>query len=81
MKSKKRYKYTVLLMNDNVNSFDHVSQCLMDICNHNFYQAIQCANIVHTTGRCEVFTSDKEEVETIYGILKEEGLSVDIIKR
>jgi ATP-dependent Clp protease adapter protein ClpS len=44
MKSRKNIKYNVVLKNDDRNSFEHVITCLMEICNHNYYQAGQCAH-------------------------------------
>jgi ATP-dependent Clp protease adaptor protein ClpS len=44
----------LLLYNDDVNSFDHVIECLMRICKHQPEQAEQCALIVHFKGKCVV---------------------------
>ena len=44
-----------MVMNDSVNSFQHVQTCLQEICGHNQYQAIQCTNIIHNNGKCQVY--------------------------
>ncbi|MFY7943270.1 MAG: ATP-dependent Clp protease adaptor ClpS, partial [Crocinitomicaceae bacterium] len=36
------------------NTFDHVINCLVRICDHEPLQAEQCAWIVHLNGRCTV---------------------------
>ncbi|HPS84363.1 MAG TPA: ATP-dependent Clp protease adaptor ClpS [Bacteroidales bacterium] len=41
---------SLILMNDDVNTFDHVIDSLIEICNHNEEQAEQCALITHLKG-------------------------------
>ena len=79
MSSKKRSKYEIILKNDDENSFEHVIHVLMEICNHNYYQAIQCANIVHNSGRCCICLGWKEEVDEIYDLLMSEGLNLELV--
>lgn len=80
MSSKKRSKYEIILKNDDENSFEHVIHVLMEICNHNYYQAIQCANIVHNNGRCCIyFSADKDEVEEVYELLMQDGLNLELV--
>jgi len=80
MSSKRRSKYQLILKNDNKNSFQHVIQCLVEICNHNYYQAGQCAHIVHNNGRCCIYIGWKDKVEEIYDILHAEGLNLELLK-
>lgn len=46
--------YTLVLWNDDENSFDDVIDALIDICKHNELQAEQCATIAHYKGKCRV---------------------------
>lgn len=46
--------YTLILWNDDVNSFDDVIEALVDICKHDPHQAEQCAMIAHYKGKCDV---------------------------
>ncbi len=46
--------YTLILWNDDVNSFDDVIDALVDICEHDAHQAEQCATIAHYKGKCAV---------------------------
>ncbi|HCC70975.1 MAG TPA: Clp protease ClpS [Bacteroidales bacterium] len=46
--------YTLILFNDDYNTFDHVIEALVEICGHDPVQAEQCALIVHHKGSCEI---------------------------
>lgn len=72
---------SIILMNDNVNTFDHVVKALQEICGHNYIQATQCAHIVHGVGHCEVFKDKCNLVEEVYEELKELGLIVKLIRQ
>ena len=43
-------KYDIILVNDENNSFTDVIAALVGICQHNPYQAEQCAMFVHKLG-------------------------------
>lgn len=64
------------LHNDDYNTFDHVINCLMRICKHEFEQASQCAHIVHYNGKCDVKYGDYETISTMKEKLQTAGLSV-----
>ena len=40
--------YKLVLHNDDVNTFDFVIECLIEICKHTLEQAEQCTILVHT---------------------------------
>jgi ATP-dependent Clp protease adaptor protein ClpS len=44
----------LILYNDDVHTFDYVIQALMEICDHEYIQASQCAIITHYKGKCDV---------------------------
>ena len=46
--------YTLIVWNDDVNTFDWVIDSLMDICDHTPEQAEQCALLIHYKGKCGV---------------------------
>jgi|TARA_R110000868_G_scaffold302095_1_gene562579 ATP-dependent Clp protease adaptor protein ClpS len=81
MKSRKNIKYNVILKNDDRNSFQHVIHCLMEICNHNYYQAGQCAHLVHHRGECVVYEAVESEAKEIYELLRDEGLVIELLKK
>ena len=43
-------QHCLVLYNDDVNTFDHVINCLIRICSHELIQAEQCAWLVHQKG-------------------------------
>ena len=69
----------IILFNDDVNTFDHVIDTLMRVCDHTLEQAKQCSIIVHYKGKCIVKTGQYEDLEPQCGKLLEAGLSAEII--
>lgn len=71
-------EYSIVLYNDDYNTFDHVISCLMRYCDHEMLQAEQCAWIVHYNGKCVVKSGSYEELEPICTGLLDKGLSAKI---
>lgn len=46
--------FSLIVWNDEVNTFDWVIETLMQICNHSQEQAEQCAFLIHTKGKYAV---------------------------
>jgi ATP-dependent Clp protease adaptor protein ClpS len=65
----------LILYNDDVNTFDHVIECLVRICNHDALQAEQSAMLVHYKGKCVVKTGDRGELAAMCQALCDEDLS------
>ena len=80
-KYKNRGKYTLFVFNDNINKFEHVIKQLRDICGHNHYQSIQYTNIIHSNGKCDVYTGPYDVCCEIYDELTHAGLTVTIHKK
>ena len=57
---------TLLLLNDDVNTFDYVIEVLMKVCKHTLEQAETCALITHYKGKCAVKYGTYEELEPYY---------------
>lgn len=70
---------TIVLFNDDVNTFDHVIETLIRVCNHTAEQAEQCAILVHYKGKCTVKTGALDELKPQCTQLLEAGLSAEII--
>lgn len=68
----------LILYNDEVNTFDFVIETLIDVCEHEPFQAEQCAFIAHFKGKCPVksgaFTDLKPKCEE----MTRRGLTVAI---
>jgi ATP-dependent Clp protease adaptor protein ClpS len=69
---------SLLLYNDDVNTFDHVIESLIQICGHERIQAEQCATIVHFKGKCSVKNGTHEKLEPMCVALLDRGLSAQI---
>ena len=69
----------IVLYNDDVNTFDHVIETLINVCSHTAIQAEQCALLVHYKGKCTVKTGSFDELEPQCTQLLEAGLSAEIV--
>ncbi|MCX6188963.1 MAG: ATP-dependent Clp protease adaptor ClpS [Bacteroidetes bacterium] len=74
-------QYALILYNDDVNTFDHVINCLVKYCGHQTSQAEQCANIVHFKGKCQVNNGALKDMQQQCTALLEEKLSAKIEDR
>lgn len=57
---------SLLLLNDDVNTFDYVIETLMKVCGHTLEQAETCAMITHYKGKCAVMSGLYEELKPYY---------------
>ncbi len=69
----------IVLFNDEVNTFDHVIETLMGVCDHTPEQAEQCSIIVHHNGKCTVKTGDYDDLKPRCSKLLQAGLSAEIV--
>jgi len=70
--------HEIILYNDDVNTFDHVIETLIRVCEHDSIQAEQCAMIVHYKGKCGVKTGSFDELKPKCLQLLDAGLSAEI---
>ncbi len=71
-------EFNLILHNDEVNTFDFVIDCLMEICKHDSNQAEQCATITHYKGKCDVKKGEYDELTPMKDRLDSKGLSTSI---
>lgn len=69
----------IVLFNDDVNTFDHVIETLVQVCDHTAEQAEQCAILVHYKGKCTVKTGMLKDLKPRCSMLLEAGLSAELI--
>ncbi|HBO28873.1 ATP-dependent Clp protease adaptor ClpS [Leeuwenhoekiella palythoae] len=69
----------IVVYNDDVNTFDHVIDTLIQVCDHTPIQAEQCSLIVHYKGKCTVKTGSYDDLEPRCSALLDAGLSAEII--
>jgi ATP-dependent Clp protease adaptor protein ClpS len=75
-----RYRYKLIVHNDDVNTFKHVIVTLMHICQHDEVQAEQCAMLVHYKSKCVVKTGGETELEFMKERLAANNLTVTVEK-
>lgn len=69
----------IVVYNDEVNTFDHVIETLMQTCDHDALQAEQCTLLIHYKGKCGVKSGDYEDLEPRCSMILEAGLSAEIL--
>ena len=71
---------SLILYNDDINTFDHVIRSLVEVCGHDAVQAEQCALIVHFKGSCEVKIGQAEILIVMSRSLNSKGLRSKVHK-
>jgi ATP-dependent Clp protease adaptor protein ClpS len=71
-------QHEIVLYNDDVNTFDHVIETLVLVCEHSEIQAEQCAILVHYKGKCTVKTGEYEKLKVQCTQLLDAGLSAEL---
>ena len=69
----------IVLFNDEVNTFEHVIETLVAVCEHTPEQAEQCSLIVHHNGKCTVKTGEYDDLKPRCSKLLQAGLSAEIV--
>ncbi|NOR87607.1 MAG: ATP-dependent Clp protease adaptor ClpS [Bacteroidales bacterium] len=69
---------SLVLFNDDFNTFDFVIDTLMDVCEHDQVQAEQCAFIVHYKGKCAVKSGTHHELKAPFNEMSNRDLTVSI---
>ena len=77
--SSKTTEKALYLINDEYNTFEHVINCLVAICEHDELQAEQCALLTHYKGSCEIAIGKTEELIPLQEDLALYGLDVEIL--
>lgn len=73
-----RPPFTLILWNDDFNTFDHVINCLVKYLHYSPAEAEAIAWKVHTEGKCTVLEGSYSELEVYRKILKSEKLTVSV---
>jgi ATP-dependent Clp protease adaptor protein ClpS len=69
---------SLVLWNDDVNTFDWVIETLVEVCGHSEEQAEQCAYIVHFKGKCGVKNGSYEELKPLCDKITERGIGATV---
>jgi ATP-dependent Clp protease adaptor protein ClpS len=68
----------LVVYNDDVNTFDWVIKCFIEILDHSETQAEQCSMMVHFNGKATVKTAPKNVLQPMKEGLTDRGLSAVI---
>jgi len=69
---------TLIVWNDEVNTFEWVIETLIEICGHSEEQAEQCAMIIHTKGQYAVKEGSYDALKPICDAITERGIGATI---
>ncbi len=69
----------LVVYNDDVNTFEHVIDTLIQVCHHSQEQAEQCTYLIHYKGKCTVKVGAFEELEGMCTAIHDRGISADIV--
>jgi ATP-dependent Clp protease adaptor protein ClpS len=70
--------YTLVVWNDNFNTFDHVINCLIKYCEHTLEQAQQCTISIHYKGKSDVKRGNEKTLLSIWNRLTENNITATI---
>jgi ATP-dependent Clp protease adaptor protein ClpS len=71
LEKENNFEYELVVMNDEINTFDHVILSLIDICGVEDEHAIQCTLVIHNFGEAVIVEGEKDELT-----IMEEGLNM-----
>ena len=69
---------SLIVWNDEVNTFDWVIQTLIEVCGHTSEQAEQCAMIIHTQGKYAVKHGLYDDLKPQCDAITERGIGATI---
>jgi ATP-dependent Clp protease adaptor protein ClpS len=69
----------LMIFNDDINTFEHVIETLIEICEHTPDQAEQCAWITHYKGKCTVKEGSFEKLAPMRNGICERGIDAKIV--
>ena len=73
-----RTNNSLILHNDEVNTFEFVIESLIEVCEHTTEQAEQCTYLVHYTGKCDVKSGSLKTLRPMRHALVDRGLTATI---
>jgi ATP-dependent Clp protease adaptor protein ClpS len=71
--------FDLVVFNDDVNTFEHVTRTLIKVCDHTPEQAEQCTYLIHFKGKCTVKTGSFDELRPLREAICEAGIDAKIL--
>jgi len=72
-------EYDLVVFNDEVNTFEHVTRILIKVCEHTQEQAEQCTFIIHLKGKCAVKKGSRERLKPMCQSILDAGIQAAIL--
>lgn len=69
----------LVVFNDDVNTFEHVTKTLIKVCKHTPEQAEQCTLIIHYKGKCQVKNGTFDFLRPLREAICEAGIDARIL--
>jgi ATP-dependent Clp protease adaptor protein ClpS len=69
---------SLVVWNDDVNTFAWVIETLMEVCNHSYEQAEQCAYFIHYKGKYAVKKGSYDDLKPACDAITERGINATI---
>jgi ATP-dependent Clp protease adaptor protein ClpS len=70
--------FHLIVWNDEVNTFEWVIESLMEVCEHSYEQAEQCAYIIHYKGKYAVKHGSYENLKPMCDAITERGIGATL---
>lgn len=70
--------YSLIVWNDEVNTFEWVIETLIQVCGHTAEQAEQCAYLIHFKGKYAVKDGDYDDLKSACDAITERGIGATI---
>jgi ATP-dependent Clp protease adaptor protein ClpS len=70
--------YSLVVWNDEVNTFEWVIETLMEVCGHSLEQAEQCALFVHHKGKYAVKKGDYDTLKPMCNSITDRGIGATV---
>ena len=70
--------FHLIVWNDEVNTFEWVIESLIEICQHSYEQAEQCAYIIHFKGKYAVKHGTYDDLKPMCDAITERGIGATI---
>lgn len=70
--------YSLIVFNDEVNTFDWVIETLIEVCGHTPEQAEQCTILIHYKGKCRVKNGSWDDLVPMRQEICRRGISAEV---
>lgn len=70
--------WSLIVWNDEVNTFEWVIETLVDVCGHSEEQAEQCALMIHYKGKYAVKNGDYDTLKPMCDAITERGIGATV---